>query len=98
MTGRPALRPDQRKAALKPTSLARSGVFSRTAASAMELRASMPSCGPAASASPASGAHKGKRHSAAPAQETAAEHSRHGYGIAPNLLQRAFEADRPNTI
>jgi transposase InsO family protein len=24
--------------------------------------------------------------------------SRHGYGIAPNLLQRAFEADRPNTI
>jgi putative transposase len=23
---------------------------------------------------------------------------RHGYGIAPNLLQRAFEADRPNTI
>src|SRR5512135_3277129 len=24
--------------------------------------------------------------------------SRHGDGIAPNLLQRAFEADRPNTI
>ena len=24
--------------------------------------------------------------------------SRHGYGIAPNLLQRAFEADCPNTI
>jgi len=24
--------------------------------------------------------------------------SRHGYGIAPNLLQRAFEAERPNTI
>jgi transposase InsO family protein len=24
--------------------------------------------------------------------------SRHGYGIAPNLLQRAFEADQPNTI
>jgi putative transposase len=24
--------------------------------------------------------------------------SRHGYGIAPNLLQRAFEADRPNKI
>ena len=24
--------------------------------------------------------------------------SRHGYGIAPNLLQRVFEADRPNTI
>jgi putative transposase len=24
--------------------------------------------------------------------------SRHGYGIAPNLVQRAFEAERPNTI
>jgi hypothetical protein len=32
-----------------------SGAFSRTAASAMGLRASMPNCGPAASASPASG-------------------------------------------
>ena len=58
----------------------------------------MPNCGPKASASPASGAHEGKRHSAAPAQEAAAHHSRHGYGIAPNLLQRAFEADHPNTI
>jgi transposase InsO family protein len=58
----------------------------------------MPNCGPGASASPASGAHEGKQHSAAPAQEAAADHSRHGYGIAPNLLQRAFEADRPNTI
>src|SRR3954451_16578814 len=54
-TGRPALRPDQRRAAPKPTSSARSGAFSRTAASAMALRASMPNCGPAAPASPASG-------------------------------------------
>jgi hypothetical protein len=56
----------------------------------------MPNCEPKASASPASGAHEGKRP--APAQEAAADHSRHGYGIAPNLLQRAFEADRPTTI
>src|SRR4051812_31833131 len=43
-------------------------------------------------------AHEGERHSPAPAQEATADHSRHGCGIAPNLLQRAFEADQPNTI
>ena len=58
----------------------------------------MPNCKPTASASPANGAHEGKWASATPAQEAATDHSRHGYGIAPNLLQRVFEADRPNTI
>ena len=73
----------------------------------MGLRVSMPNCGLRASASPASGSNvyvarllqendiRPPRRKKRPPITT---DSRHGYGIAPNLLQRAFEADRPNTI
>jgi transposase InsO family protein len=67
----------------------------------------MPNCKPTASASPASGSNvyvarllrenrlRPPRRQTRPPITT---DSRHGDGIAPNLLQRAFEADRPNTI